>query len=65
MSIKPATAQAYAEVEVEHIEGDLTEFENVLMSVSLPKGLRVRISKDENLSEEGHELVKEGILEIS
>ena len=65
MSIKPATAKTYAEVEVEHVEDDLTDFENAIMSVSLPKGLRVRISKDENLSEEGHELIKEGILEIS
>ena len=65
-----ATEKSYAKIEVEserdrdseEPEADPSDF---IKATSLPKGLRLRISKDESLSEEGRELVKDGILEIS
>lgn len=66
-TIAAATKKSYAEIEIEagrdprESETDRCDF---IKATSLPKGLRLRITKDENLSEEGQELVKEGILEI-
>lgn len=66
-TIAAATEKSYAEIEIDadrdarELETDRCDF---IKATSLPKGLRLRITKDESLSEEGQDLVKEGILEI-
>ena len=66
-TIAAATEKSYAEIEIDsHREARELEIEHCdfIEATSLPKGLRLRITKDESLSEEGQDLVKEGILEI-
>jgi len=63
-----ATEKSYAQISIESdpaeeaVETDPCDF---ITATSLPTGLRLRITKDETLSEEGRELVRDGVLEIA
>lgn len=66
-TIAAATEKSYAEIEIEGGRNDKeseTDSCDFITAISLPKGLRLRVTEDESLSEEGQELVKDGILEI-
>lgn len=65
-----ATEKSYAQISIESNpaeEADETTADpcDFITATSLPTGLRLRITKDETLSEEGRELVKDGVLEIA
>jgi hypothetical protein len=68
MPITPATMATYAEIETEgERDPDFLEapIEITIKAASLPKGLRLRVSEEESVSDEGRDLIEEGILEIS